>query len=180
MFNETDGKNSVPQAIADVAKEQSVEHGKIITLLSGVRVRLNPVSTSLIDAVTNKIKEPEIPIWVDDDGKERPNPLDPQYEKDLSEVTRLRGLAAIDAMVLFGVDLIDGLPPDEEWLTKLEYMEKMGLIDILKDYDLDDPVMKELVYKKFVGVSNDIVEQITAISGLKPKEVEAAEDSFQG
>lgn len=180
MSTNADGQSLVAKAVTDEAKERKDSSGTVITLASGVRIKLNPVPTSLIDAVTSRIKDPEIPVWVDDDGRERHNPLDPQYEKDLREASRLRGLAAIDALTLFGVDLLDGLPPDEEWLTKLQYMEKMGLIDVLKDYDLDDPTMKELVYKKFVGVTNDIIEKITQISGVSPEAVSSAEDSFPG
>ena len=162
--------------VVEVAKEQAGDD--VITLKSGVRVKLNPVPASLIDAVTSKVKDPEIPKVTLEDGREQYNPLDEQYERDMSDAARLRGLAAIDAMILFGVDLIDGLPPDEEWLTKLEYMEKMGLIDVLKDYDLTDPIMKELVYKKYVGVTTDVITKVTEISGISPEEVAAAEESF--
>ncbi|MHC4748304.1 MAG: hypothetical protein ACYTFW_00375 [Planctomycetota bacterium] len=170
-------KESSKNPAADVAKERKLED--IITLRSGVRIKLIPVPASLVDAVTSKIPEPEIPVKELDDGRETLNPLDPQYEKDMDEVRRLRGIAAIDAFALFGVELIDGLPPDEEWLVKLELMEKRGLIDVLKDYDLDDPTEKELVYKKFVGVTTDIITKVTEISGVSPEEIAAAEESFQ-
>jgi hypothetical protein len=174
----TNEGNKSSNPVVEVAREKASDN--VVTLRGGVRVKLNPVPASLLDAVTSRIKEPEIPVWVDDDGRERPNPLDPQYEKDVADANKQRGMAAIDALTLFGVDLIDGLPPDEEWLEKLQYMERMGLIDVLGDYDLEDPIMKELVYKKFVGVTNDVIERVTEISGISPEEVQAAEDSFQG
>ena len=174
-----EGQQLVPlNPVVEVAKERRGDD--IRTLKTGVRVKLNPVPASLVDAVTSRIPEPEIPIWVNEDGHESANPLDPQYEKDVAEANRKRGLAAIDALTLFGVDLLDGLPPDSEWLTKLEYMEKMGLIDVLGEYDLTDPVMKELVYKKYVGVTSDVIEEITKLSGLTPEEVTEAEESFPG
>lgn len=174
----TTEKGNTSNPVVDVAKEQSSDN--IITLHGGVRIKLIPVPASLIDAVTSKIKEPEIPRVTLDDGRETLNPLDEQYVLDLAEVNRQRGLAGIDALALFGVELVDGLPPDEEWLSKLQYAEQMGLIDVLGNYDLDDPIMKELVYKKYVGVTTDILAEVTKISGISPEEVDLAEESFPG
>lgn len=168
----------VAQAVTKVAKDQATDD--ILTLRSGVRIKLIPVPASLIDAVTSKIKEPEIPIVTLDDGRDTANPVDPIYIKEMDEVRRLRGLAAIDAMAIFGVELVDGLPPDSEWLNKLMQMESMGMLDISEKYDLNDPLMKELVYKKFVGVTTDVITKVTEISGISPEEVAEAEESFQG
>lgn len=176
-LNEKDVQQPSLTPVVEVAKEQLSD---IITLRSGVRVKLSPVPAALIDAVTSRIKEPEIPIVVlgDGSGREEANVLDPVYIQKLDETRRLRGLAAIDAMSMFGVELVDGLPPGDEWLIKLRQMEEMDLID-LDEYDLDDPVVKELVYKKFVAVTTDIITKVTEISGISPEEVEEAEKSFQ-
>ena len=58
-------------------------------------------------------------------------------------------------------------------------MENMGMLDLTTKYDLNDPLMKELVYKKFVGVTTDVITKVTEISGISPEEVTAAEESFQ-
>ena len=175
----TTKKGNSSNPVVQVAKEQAADD--IMTLRSGVRIRLIPVPASLIDAVTSKIKEPDIPMVTLDDGSGRDaaNPLDPVYLKEMDEVRRLRGLAAIDAMAIFGVELVDGLPPDNEWLNKLMQMESMGLLDLSAEYDLSDPLIKELVYKKFVGVTTDVITKVTEISGISPEEVAAAEESFQ-
>lgn len=168
----------LPDPVAEAAKE--LVSDDIETLRSGVRVKLVPVPAALVDAVTSKIKEPEIPIVVlgDGSGREEANPNDPVYQKEMDEVRRLRGLAAIDAMAMFGVELVDGLPPDEEWLDKLKQMEAMELLD-LSQYDLEDKTIKELVFKKFVAVTTDVITRVTEISGISPEEVAAAEESFQ-
>ena len=54
-----------------------------------------------------------------------------------------------------------------------------GLMRQLREDDLDDPLIKELVYKKFVGVTTDVITKVTEISGISPEEVIAAEESFQ-
>jgi len=165
--------------VAEIAQELDADD--VITLRSGIRIKLIPVPAALVDAVTSKIKEPEIPSVTlgDGSGRDEANPFDPQYLKDMDEVRRLRGLAAIDTMAMFGVELVDGLPPDDEWLTKLRQMEAMNLLD-LSEYDLDNPVIKELVFKKFVAVTTDVITKVTEISGISPEEVAAAEESFQG
>ena len=52
--------------VAQVATE--VKAGEIITLSTGVRVKLTPVPAPLIDAVGAKIKEPDIPVFKDKDS----------------------------------------------------------------------------------------------------------------
>ena len=59
-------------------------------------------------------------------------------------------------------------------------MQSMGMLDLTTEYDLDDPLIKELVFKKFVGVTTDVITKVTEISGISPEEVAAAEESFQG
>lgn len=174
----TDKKDGRKDPVAEVAKQTLGDD--VVLLKSGVRVRLKPVPAPLIDAVVEKIKEPEIPMWFNEArGKDEANPMDPQYVKDLADVDRRKGLAAIDAMAMFGVQLVDGLPPDSEWLDSLQKMESMDLLD-LSMYDLEDPIIKELVFKKFVAVTTDVLQTVTSMSGISTEDVEAAEDSFPG
>lgn len=172
----TDKEDGRKDPVAEVAKEALGDD--IVLLKSGVRVRLKPVPAPLIDAVVEKIKEPEIPMWFNEArDREEANPMDPLYVKELADVDRRKGLAAIDAMAMFGVELVDGLPPDSEWLHSLQKMESMDLLD-LSGYDLDDPIIKELVFKKFVAVTTDVLQTVTSMSGISAEDVEAAEDSF--
>ena len=169
------------RAAVDTAKKKAQDKGeRIITLVSGVRAKICPVPASLIDEVTSKIRNPDVPMWYNPDReRDEPNPNDPKYLSDLVDANRKRGIAAIDAMALFGVDLIDGLPDDEHWLTKLLFMQKRGMID-LSDYDLDDPFDKEFVFKRFVAVDVNVLREISNISGITQEEIEAAEDTFPG
>ena len=165
--------------VAKVAHEQQGEKN-IVTLVSGVRVRLIPVPASLIDAVTSQVEEPPVPMWLNPDrGKEEENPNDPAYQRQLSNVTRLRGLAAIDGMAMFGIELVDGMPVDDSWLQKLKFMQARGLLN-LSSYDLESPVDLELVYKKFVVATTDLLRKITEMSGITEEEISEAEESFRG
>lgn len=167
--------------VTKVAKEVKASNsGNIVTLSDGRKAKLVPVSASLIDAVTRRVKPPEVPkVWIADKEREEENPNDPSYVKAVEEYDRLRGTATMDAMVLFGVELLDGVPEGDDWLKKLKYLERRGGLD-LSEYDLDDPMDREYVYKRFIAVPLTLINRITEISGISAQEVEVAEDSFQG
>ena len=174
-------KSNNTNPAVEVAKDKELSSGRevIVDLTGGVRARLVPVPASLIDEVTSRIVEPEIPMWHNPDKeRDEPNPSDPKYLKEVADITRKRGLAAIDAFALFGVELIDGMPEDDGWLKKLRYMEKRGLID-LSPFDLDDPLDKEFVYKRYVAVDATVLSKVSRLSGISQDEVTAAERSFR-
>ena len=161
-----------------VAKEQEEQDG-ITVLSTGVRARLVPVAASLISEVASRVKDPEVPIcYIPEKERDEPNPFDPEYLRMLDEATAKRGTVSLETMVMFGVELIDGVPEDDAWLKRLRFLEKHGNLD-LDEYDLDDPMEREFVYKLYIAVgSNDIVA-IARMSGISPEEIEQAAESFQ-
>jgi len=176
---DTSARMETANATIEVAKSLEEGSGDTVTLSTGVRAILRPVSASLIDEVTTSIKEPDIPIWHNEDkGRDEQNLSDPQYLRDMDTYERKRGIAAIDAMVMFGVELVDGLPEDDTWVKRLKFMEKRGLLD-LTDFDADDNEACEFFYKRFIAVSNDDISQITAMSGVSKEDVDKAADKFQ-
>lgn len=173
--------SSKPSPAVSVAKNMNGRSSTLeIVLPTGDRAILKPVTASLIDAVTSKIENPRPPMWHNEDkGIDEPNPNHPDYLQALEDVGRKRGIAAMDAMVMFGVDLPDGLPADETWVNKLRFMEKHGQLD-LEGYDLDDLLDREFLYKRYVAVDTSIIEKISELSGISAADVTAAEDSFSG
>jgi len=150
-----------------------------ITLSTGDKAILKPVTASLIDAVTSRIEDPKPPMWYNESkGTEEPNPSHPDYLQAIDDANRRRGIAAMDAMVMFGVELVDGLPESEKWLDTLKYMEKRGMLS-LEGYDLKDPLDLEFLYKRFVAVDTNIIAKVSELSGISSAEVERAEASFQ-
>jgi len=173
--------NTVPNTgvpVIEVARQVgNDEH--IIILPTGDRAKLVPVSASLIDEVTNRIAEPAVPTWYNKEReREEQNPNDPEYIRKSEEVARMRGLAAMDAMVMFGVELLDGVPEDDGWLKKLQFLSSRGQID-LTSFDLDDSLTREYVYKRFIATNTVIIKKISALSGLSTEEVDRAEHSFR-
>lgn len=166
----------------EVAKEVAAQSGssQIITTQTGVRVRLLPVSTALIEEVSTRVEDPEVPMWHNDArDRDEPNPDDPKYLKALERANRERGVAVMDALVMFGLDLVDGVPQNDNWLQKLRYMEKRKQVD-LSNYDLENPFDLEFLYKRFIAADNDVVTRISQISTLTPEAIEKAEESFRG
>lgn len=173
--------NNKKSPVVDVAKDISQDPtNNIIELPSGVRVMLSPVSAALIQAVSSRIKDPPVPIRFNEEkGRDEEYPLDPAYISALTEAANQRGVANMDAMYMFGIDLVDGLPESTKWLTQLRFLEKHGNLD-LSEYDLEDQMDQEFLYKRFIVGSTDILMKITRLSGMTGEEVSEAESSFPG
>ena len=170
-----------PSPAVDVAKKvEERDTERIIILPGGVEARIVPVSAALVDEVTASVKDPDVPI-VHDEERDRDieNPDDPAYIRELSDMSRKRGVAAIDAMVMFGVELTKGLPENDAWLKKLVYMSKRGLVD-LSGYDLENDLDLEFLYKRYVAITPTVLSIITEMSGISGADIEAAEESFRG
>lgn len=151
-----------------------------ITLSDGNTAIVRAVSAALIDEVTSRVKEPEVPNWYNPEKeRDEPNPSDPSYLRALADMERRRGMAAIDALIMFGLELKSGLPEGDEWLKKLLFMEKRGMLS-LDGYDTEDPYDREFLYKRFVVLNNDILSAISEVSGVSSADVERQERSFRG
>jgi len=164
-------------AAVQVAKDLDVKKEKITTLSTGVRAVLLPVAASLIQAVTSKVKDPEIPIWHDPDkDREVPNPNDPTYLKQIQEAAEARAMAAVDASVMFGIELVDDIP-DNGWDKKLKYLERLGHLD-LTEFDFKDALDREFLYKRYIAVGSDDLVKIARMGGLQEEDLDAADASF--
>lgn len=167
-------------AVVNVAKSVVENRDSAVTLADGRNGRVVSVATSLVESVTSQIKDPEVPMWHNTDkDRDEPNPMDPKYVAALNEAAKARSLAAVDAMIMFGVELVDGMPEDDAWLTKLKYMEKRHLLD-LSEYDLSDEMDLEYLYKKYVAVDNNVLVKIGKMSGISQEDIKQAEDAFRG
>lgn len=163
-----------------IAKAHNGREGDTITLSTGIRARLVPVAASLVAEATSLVKDPEPPVWHNPDkDRDEPNPSDPAYLKTLADNQAKRALAGLDTLTLFGVELVDPLPEDDGWLKRLRLLERRGGLD-LSGYDLDDPIDREFLYKKFVAVGTDDLTEIGKLSGISREAVKAAENSFPG
>ena len=165
----------------DAAKNVKVHDNNTEAILAdGRKAHLVPVSAALIDEVSRSVKYPSVPVWHNPDkDRDEENPSDPVYIRAVIEIDHSRSIAGMDAMVMFGVELVEGLPEDDAWMKKLQFMDKKGMIN-LKDYDLDDPIEREFLYKRYYAVTTDIYDKIGRLSGITQEEVNTAEESFPG
>lgn len=151
----------------------------IVILADGHRARVKPVSATLIEEITSAIKAPKVPVIHDEErNRDLENPDDPDYIRAVEDANRARGIAAMDAMVLLGVELLDGVPPDEEWLPNLRLLEKLGRLN-LSAYDLSDPLERAFVYKRLIAVDTNVLNQVGRRAGVTPAAVAEAEDAFR-
>jgi hypothetical protein len=119
-------------------------------------------------------------MWHNDEkDRDEPNPADPTYIIALTQSEHKRNTAAMDTMIMFGVDLIDGVPEDDKWIGKLKMMVKRGMLD-LSGYELNDKDDKEFLFKRYIAVGVEDLGLISAKSGITSKDIEKAEDSFRG
>lgn len=170
-------------AALDVAKrqrEEKKELGTIHTLSTGVRVRIVPVAAHLIDEAMFEVKDPPVPRQDLGKGREEPNPLDPQYKRELADAEHARGVAASDTLMLMGVQLVDGMPEDNDWLKQLKFLERLGHFNALKGFDLKDPMDLEFVFKKYYAISARDIPYIGNASGMSKEEIDLAVRGFQG
>ena len=170
-------KSTIP-ALA-VAAEIADKDG-ILMLSTGYRAKIKPVSAVLLDNAMSRIKDPEIPeVYLEDKDRKEPNPNDPSYLKAMEEANHKRSMASVDVMILMGIQLIDPIPPDEDWLFGLQDLSRLGLFD-LTPYDMTNPRDREFVFKRFVAVGNDDLKMISKKMGISEEDLKAAEAAFPG
>lgn len=163
---------------ADVAAQKTKEsEDGIVVLSTGVRARVVPVASPLIDEINSRIPDPPVPVQVID-GQEHANPLHPEYRQAMADASSRRTTAVLDAFVMFGIDLVDGVPEDDEWIKKIKFMEKRGAID-LSCYNMKDEIDREFVYKRFIAVSSKDTRLIGVASGVLSEDIDRAMESFQ-
>jgi hypothetical protein len=147
--------------------------------VEGYKIRTKAIPVAIITDVTNKIPDPEIPVWHNEEyNRDEQNPNDPAYIKAQEEVDRRRGEAMIDATVMFGIDIIGGVPPTEQWLPKLKFMERRGQID-LSTYDLSDELEREFVFKRYIIANIALINYIQNMSSVTPEDIGKAGKPFR-
>jgi len=168
--------------VKDTAKRLASGQGDntIVTLSTGVVVRLKPVSSSLVEEMKAAHEMPPVPVvWIEAKEREEENPNDPRYIEAVEEVQRKRADAIFDALCTFGVELVDGLPEDEKWIKRLKLLERRGSLN-LSGFDLNDDFDLEFLYKRYVAVAGTDLQLIGGLHGFRPMEVARARAMFLG
>lgn len=159
-------------AVETAKQQQGGPEDGITTLSTGIRVRLKAVSSSLVAEVMGKVKDPDVPIFHDEEkDRDLPNPNDPGYLRALDDAETKRNQAATDAMLVFGVELVDPLPKNEDWIEELAFL---GI-----EVDNSSRLSTEFAYKKYIAVGTpDLPLVYGASSPVSATEVADALSSF--
>ena len=161
-------------AAVEVAENEKQSDG-IDTNVNGVSFKIDSVASNLIGKVVEKIIAPSIPIIEGQDGQELANPNSPQYIEDMKDYQRKRALASVDAMIMFGLKLVEPIPEDD-WLGDLVFMEVLSDAEIEKASDKQI----EFWYKKYIVCDNETIKNLSEKTGVTGKSVRNARDSFRG
>lgn len=163
----------------ETARELAEDNQDDIWEVDGYTFKVKAIPVAIISDVTNRIPEPEIPVWHNEEyNRDELNPNDPEYTKAKNKVDQERGQAMIDATVMFGIELPDGVPPTDKWLPKLKFLEKRGQID-LSPYDLNDPLELDFVFKRYVLANVGLINYIQNLSTVTPEDVSKAGRPFR-
>jgi hypothetical protein len=164
------------EAVIATAQEEAQDEQRdtIHTLDTGVRVRVTPVPPGLISKAQMRIEYPKVPKFHHPD-KDRweENESHPDYIAECHRVNEARGMAALDAMCMFGLELVDGVPDDDTWIAKLRFVMP-GF-----EFDETDPVAREYYYKTLVAVGMSDFVMLAATMGVTEEAIAQAQQSFQ-
>lgn len=107
-----------------MAKQNDLEITQVYTFSTGVKVKLNPVSSMTIQAASDSVKIPA-PFKQKEAGRNGEihfvdNPNHQAYIHLLGEARSDKTMAGLRAMIFNGVEMVTPLPESDEWLEDLE------------------------------------------------------------
>lgn len=144
----------------------------------GVHVSLVAVPVGLVQDAQSHIKPPKVPSYYNEDkGREEENPTHPDYLNAVQEYEEKRTQAALDTMIMFGIEL-DGLPTDDSWLKRIKLLGKRGTLE-LSNVDFDDSIEQEFLFKKYVVATTSVIQAIGAKTGVSREAIAQAKAGFR-
>lgn len=168
--------------------------GRVKKLFNGDYVRVHGVSPALIDRVQASIEDPKAPVQLMDTGEELVNYNDPEYQEALRAVESKRSVAALNAIILFGLEIVDedgnrkNAPDDKRWERNLRKMgidwkKEMLELQGIEEFEDEEALIDArndayLLLIAFSGHTDDL-ELIQSISGADAAQQAVAEAQFQ-
>ncbi len=177
----TEDKTVEQRAIDAVAEISEDEVPKDLMLSSGIQLHLKKSPPFVLAQAVSGINRPEVPKWLNPDKhREEENPTVPAYEQALLAYSSATGSAIMNALLLFGVDIVEvpkNLPAieDDDWIEALTYL---GIEPPKTDQ------IRRLLWLKTIALTEDddiqvISTALFAIQGIGEEEVTKAIESFR-
>lgn len=157
-------------------------------LSNGIVLTLKPVPPFLMSAVLNEFKDPEVPtVYMEEKGRDEPNPNDPDYLKAVEEVSKKQDKAIGDLLLSVGTSVKsvpDGyFPPEsDEWIKQIEFASEITGANIL--IDKENPIKRYLYWLRFYAIETQsdfsvINTMAYSLGGIRENEVQEVVDSFR-
>lgn len=183
MVTEGELQSTGIKAAAKAANKKSAEVPTQITLSNGVVLKVKPMPPMLLNSVANSIPEPEVPkVYLEDKGREEPNPNHPAYLRAVSDRAAAISLAMMN-LILYACTEVISIPEgvmkvtDDGWLR----LAKMAGIN----FDPDDEVERYIAWLRCYAVQTvgdlNLTQTVPLrLAGITEAEVEEAMESFRG
>ncbi len=180
----TPKKVSPTKAAADTKKARKAKkaaRNKITVTPSGYRVKLVSVAANVIREAQARIPDAITRTYTNaTDGKEYENPAHPEYIAEVKIVEEERTKAAMSVMVLFGMELLEPIPDDNEWLEKCRFAKLVTKEEYEEAISDDGKYMREMLFKTYVVSDFSVINQIASMSGVTQEMIAKARETFQG
>lgn len=145
----------------------------------GVRVKLVAVPVGVVQDALAYLEPPKVPKWMNEEkGREENNPNDPDYVAAVEKYEQQQGIASMETMAMFGIELPDGLPQDDSWLKKIKYLAKRGTLN-LDNVDWNDETEIEFLFKRYVVATVSVVAAIGQKTGVTQESIAQAKAGFR-
>jgi len=185
-------KQALDAAVSAAADGVGKSSPNLLTLGTGVVLRVKPVSPLLIRRAAASIPEPEVPqLFLEDKGREEANPDDPEYKRALQKYSEEVEEASTLLMLAAGTEVVEvpeemESPEGETWLSQVEeIMSFTGAEFDPKRDRLDTRIGRYLVWLQYYAIRSlqDLVKLLSTLaelSGVSEEAVAKAVSSFRG
>lgn len=185
MNDEVEALDIVARAVDRITQKGRFAELK---LTNGILLGLKPVPPLLIEAVNNEFKLPEPPtVYLDEKGRDEPNPNDPEYQKELKRLEEVQNLAITDLILGVGTRAIsvpEGyfMPEDDGWVASVEFANQLSGVTL--KVDAEPGIRRYLQWLRFYAIeSSTDLALVTGLplrlAGIREGEIEEVVDSFQ-
>lgn len=154
-----------------------------VTLSNGIVLKIKSVPPLLIRRALMQLRKPEPPtVFLEEKGRDEPNPNDPRYLDALDQWIEAQNTAALNVMLLCGT-AVESVPDDVPAHTSDDWIEKLAALDIT--VNVSNQAARYLTWLQTVACesSEDLQLLGSAVgrsSGLMEGDVNRAVDSFRG
>jgi len=157
-------------------------NANLVALSTGVTLRVKSVSNILFMEFQKKHPQPKIPMWHNEEnGRDEPNPNNPDYLEAMQLWQSSTGLGMIDLMIIMGTSLesVAGEAPKfecDDWIDDLAFAGIM--------VDGSNRRARWLAYVKYIAAPEDadmqkLMNGVSGQSGVAEADVQTAAIQFR-